>query len=100
MRWLWTWGGRFFGYREGDELWTYDGRHVSRLIGDEVYGPSGRYLGEIMQGRLITSLNKTSWMRTTFAPHGSRIGYVPFLDYVGYVMILGYEEFLKLEAPL
>ena len=45
MDWLWTWGGRCFGYRDGDDLWTYDGRHVGRFHDDEVYAPDGQYLG-------------------------------------------------------
>ncbi|NSW84553.1 MAG: hypothetical protein HPY90_15220 [Syntrophothermus sp.] len=57
-QWLWTWGGRCFGYRDGDDLWTYDGKHVGRFIGDEVYAPDGSYLGEIKDGRLITNLSK------------------------------------------
>lgn len=47
MQWLWTWGGKSFGYRDGDNLWTQDGRHVGRFHGDEVYGADGSYLGEI-----------------------------------------------------
>jgi len=35
---LWTWGGTYFGHREGDELWTYDGRLVGRFVGDEFLG--------------------------------------------------------------
>ena len=33
---LWTWGGTYFGSREGDGLWTHSGRHVGHFIGDEV----------------------------------------------------------------
>ncbi|HLH51034.1 MAG TPA: hypothetical protein VKV96_16970 [Roseiarcus sp.] len=29
MKWLWTWGGTSFGYRDGDDLWTHDGRDVA-----------------------------------------------------------------------
>lgn len=46
MDWLWTWGGKCFGYRSGDDLRTYDGCHVGRFHGDDVFGPDGRYLGE------------------------------------------------------
>lgn len=94
MRWLWTWGGTCFGYRDGDDLWTYDGRHVGRFDGNEVYGPAGRYLGEVMSGdRLITSHAKQSWRRGTFTPHGRRLGYIQHTNYLGYLMYAGYEDF-------
>jgi hypothetical protein len=35
---LWTWGGTYFGHRDGDDLWTHSGRHVGRFHGDELYG--------------------------------------------------------------
>lgn len=98
MDWLWTWGGRCFGYRDGDDLWTYDGKHVGRFYGDEVYAPDGRYLGEIRsEHRLITKINKQSKRRNTFTAYSRRVGYVKCVDYVGYVMIAGCEDFPKLE---
>lgn len=94
MDWLWTWGGKSFGYRDGDDLWTHDGRHVGRFIGSEVYAPDGRYLGEIMNDdRLITDPSKKSWRQGVFSPWGSRVGYVPYVDYVGNAMYAGYEDF-------
>ena len=94
MEWLWTWGGRSFGYRAGDDLWTHDGRHVGRFRGDEVYGPNGFYLGEIKsKNRLITNLAKKRWQRSPFAPHTNRVAYIPYTDFVGYVMYAGYENF-------
>jgi hypothetical protein len=42
MGWLFTWGGKCFGYREGDDLWTHDGRHIGRFYGEEVYGKRGQ----------------------------------------------------------
>jgi hypothetical protein len=69
MQWLWTWGGKCFGYRVGNELWTYDGRHVGRFCEDEVYGRDGRYLGEVMSDdRLITNLSRKSSRQSVFAP--------------------------------
>lgn len=94
MEALWTWGGIFFGHRDGDNLWTFDGRHVGRFNGDEVYGPDGRYLGELKNGnRLIISLSKKSRKHGVFSPHANRMGFVPFVDYVGYVMYMGYDDF-------
>jgi hypothetical protein len=53
---LWTWSGKYFGYRDGDELWTHDGRLAGRFYHDEVYGAAGRYLGEVRDvDRLITN---------------------------------------------
>lgn len=99
MEWLWTWGGICFGYRDGDDLWTHDGCHVGRFRADEVYGPDGRYLGEVMSGdRLITRLGKKLWHRRPFTPHGSRLGYIRYLDYLGYLMYAGYEDFPKPES--
>lgn len=96
--WLWTWGGRCFGYRDGDDLWTYDGRHVGRFHDDEVYAPDGQYLGEIMsKNRLITNKGKKSWRRGSFTPHAQRAGYAEYADYAGYAMYAGYEDFPKLE---
>jgi hypothetical protein len=73
MQWFWTWGGKCFGYREGDNLWTYDGHHVGRFHEDEVYDPDGHYLGEIRNNnRLISNTSKKSWRRGRFGRHGSR----------------------------
>ena len=98
MEWLWTWGGRCFGYRDGDDLWTYDGKHVGRFSGDEVYAPDGQYLGEIISGnRLITNKSKKSWRHGSFTPYARRAGYAKYADYAGYAMYAGYEDFPKLE---
>jgi len=70
MKAVWTWGGKFFGHIDGDNLWTYDGRHVGRLNGEEIYGPDGRYLGEVMNdNRLITNNAKRSWAGYSFTPY-------------------------------
>ena len=54
---LWTWSGKDFGDRDGDELWTYDGRHVGHFHGTKVYAPDGRYLGELQRDdHLITRI--------------------------------------------
>lgn len=90
---LWRWSGDYFGYREGDDLWTYDGCHVGRFTGDEVYGPDGNYLGEIRNRRLIRKLSKENRRRGAFTPKASRIRSVPYANYVGYVMYVGYDDF-------
>jgi hypothetical protein len=94
MDWVWTWGGKCFGYLDGDDLWTHDGRQVGKVAGDEIYGSDGRCLGETKnENRLITNLSKKGRRGYSFAPHGARVGYVKYVDYVGYVMYAGYEDF-------
>src|ERR1043166_4984421 len=90
---LWTWSGEFFGYREDDDLWTYDGRHVGRFADDEVYGPDGSYLGQIRGRRLIKKSGKENKQLRSFTPKASRVTSVSYADYVGNVMIVGYEDF-------
>jgi hypothetical protein len=90
---LHTWGGAYFGRRDGDDLWTHDGRHVGRFRGDEVFDSSGRYLGELKDGKLITKTSKKSRSGPSFSPHASRVGHVPSVGHVGSVMIAGYEDF-------
>ena len=66
---LYTWGGTYFGKREGDELWTHDGRHVGRFREDEVYDSSEHYLGELKNGKLITKSSKSSKSGPPFSPY-------------------------------
>ena len=94
MKWVWTWGGKSFGYLDGDDLWTSSGKHVGRRRGDEIYAPDGKYLGEVMSdNRLIASRAKSGWRGPTFSPYGRRVGSVPYAPYVGNVMYVGYEDF-------
>ncbi len=94
MKPVWTWGGKFFGHIEGDDLWTYNGKHVGKLSGDEIYGSDGNYLGEVMnEDRLITNKAKSSWTGNSFTPYARRVGFVPYTGYVGYVMYTGHEDF-------
>ena len=99
MKWLWTWSGECFGYREGDDLWTYSGKHVGQFFGDEVYGSDGRYLGEIMdQEFLITNTGKSSWAQSAFTPYGNRGGYAKYASYAGYAMYTGHQDFPSPES--
>ena len=78
MEWLGTWGGRSFGYREGDNLWTYN--------------------GELRKAnRLITKTSKKNRRRPGFSPYMDRVGFVNRVDTVGFVMLVGYEDFPRLE---
>jgi hypothetical protein len=93
MDWMWTWGGKCFGYREGDALFAHHGKQVGQFHDDEVYGANGRYLGEVMnENRLITHRGKKSWVKSPFAP--VRAGsYARYANYAGYAMYAGYEDF-------
>jgi hypothetical protein len=94
MEWLWTWCGKCFGYRLGDELWTYDGKHAGRFIGSEVYGKTGQYLGEVMSGkRLMTDLRKTSQRVTAFTPQPRRVPQAKCADAADYTMVGSFGEF-------
>ena len=65
---LWTWGGAYFGYRDGQDLWTHGGVLAGRFHGDEVYGANGHYLGEISGDRLLSDHTKVSQHQSPFGP--------------------------------
>ena len=69
---LWTWDGRHFGYREGDDLWTYSGVHVGRFWGNSVYYRDGRYLGVVVGSRLVVKTLNRSVRSQPFAPQRNR----------------------------
>jgi len=48
--------------------------------------------------RLITNMAKKSWHRGPFTPHGSRLGYIRYLDYLGYLMCDS-EDFFTAGGP-
>jgi len=100
-RWLWTWGGRCFGYRRGDSLFTFDGIEVGRFVDMEVYGIEGGYLGELKRtedgDRLITSNYKRSRSIAPFATARDRPQPRPE-DRPAYPMYCGYEDFPAPEA--
>lgn len=94
MKLLWTWSGKFFGYREDNVLLTQDGYHVGQFHDDEIYAPNGTYLGEIKSdSRLIRSRGKSSYRKYPFQPLPKRPAIVGYVPYCGYVMYAGYEEF-------
>jgi hypothetical protein len=72
MNWLWTWGGKCFGYPDGDNLWSHDGRHVGSFHDDEIYAADGRYLGKVMGSRLITDKSYTRVLYSVRQANGSR----------------------------
>ena len=93
MKHLWTWGGKYFGYRNDNQLRTHDGQGIGRFYGDEVYGVDGRYLGEIRNSnRLITKRSKKTSRRSSFSPSVGAVS-GKCARYAGYAMIAGYEDF-------
>lgn len=97
MDWLWTWKGKSFGFRRNDELRTQNGRHVGKFYGNEIYGPDGRYLGEVIDGRLITHKSKKLRRKSSYTPKSNVMSRVGYVNYVGNVMLAGYEEFPSAE---
>jgi sporulation protein YlmC with PRC-barrel domain len=89
---LYTWGGTYFGKRDGDSLFTHDGVEAGRFHGDEVFGADGAYLGELKNGKLITKLSRISARKSSFTPR-HRGGHVPYVGHVGSVLYVGYEDF-------
>ena len=98
MERMFTWRGRSFGYKDGENLWIYSGRHVGKFHGDEVYGPDGRYLGELKNGKLIAKTSKNSRRRSRFTPRTNRMGRVKTVNHVGRVMLVGYEDFPEIDG--
>ncbi len=97
MNWFWTWSGKSFGYRNGDNLFTASGHHVGYFDGDEIYACSdGLYLGEVKNNRLITNLQKSNRRKSSRATIAGS-SYVDHVDYVGNVMYAGYEDFPEFE---
>ncbi len=93
---LWTWQGRYFGYRRGDSLLTHHGIEVGRFCGSEIYGIDGSYLGELActeDGvRLVTCSYKKSRRAATFAPVLKR-PHARIRDRKGLALYCGYEPF-------
>jgi CheY-like chemotaxis protein len=90
---LWTWGGFYFGFREGQNLWTYGGRHVGRFTRDDIIRPDGLYMGGVVDGRLIVDWHKTARRASSFTPSANRGGHSRFADREPFDMLMGYKEF-------
>lgn len=95
MKWLWTWGGKCYGYQDGNRLFRADGENVGYFVGNEIYScNSGRYIGELKNSRLITNKSKKSKHRSPVVQQAGITAVTP-CDYVGYVMYVGYEDFVE-----
>jgi len=97
MKWLWTWDGKFFGYKDGDDIWTFKGQHIGKLDGPEIFNSKGQYLGEIISDRLITCISKKNYKGFAYKPYAKRARVPKNVDYAGYAMFAGYEAFPKIE---
>ena len=94
MRWLWTWGGECFGYREGDYLWTYSGKHAGCFHGDEVYASDGWYLGEIKQGnRLVVDRCKSGQLKPQFTRSIDRLACPRHDNYPALTLYVSHKDF-------
>lgn len=98
MQHLWTWGGKYFGYRESNALRTYRGNHIGYFVGDEAFALDGRYLGEARNDRLIVNPSKRGLLAGSVARFARNAALVKMVDYVGNVMLAGYEDFPPPEA--
>ncbi|MCZ6538549.1 MAG: response regulator [Chloroflexi bacterium] len=91
---LWTWGGEYFGFRDGENLWTNEGRHVGRVRrNDEVFRPNGAYMGDLIQGRLIVDWRKTARRASSFTPSDDRGGHTGFANREPLDMLIGFKDF-------
>ena len=93
MKYVWTWGGKFFGYISNGYLFTQNGKCVGILQGTDIYDRHGKYIGELMNDdRLITYTSKKGFYGPA-APNIIGSACTSYADYVGYVMYAGYEDF-------
>lgn len=104
IQWVWTWGGKSFGYRHGELLYTYLGVQAGRLYGDSVFARDGRYLGELIGDRLIGNPKVHTLVRPPFKPrvsacHPNRADVLPQAISAGYADFPGPEQF-RLPNPL
>ena len=92
--WLWTCGGKFFGYRLDDALFTYGGNQAGQFAeGDEIYNSAGTYIGELrLCNRLVTNVSKRTWCRKPFV---SQVGpsFRRSADLEGIQLRPGFEDF-------
>ncbi len=91
---IWSWSGRYIGYRSSDSLFSFAGAKIGYFSeGEELYGPDGAYLGEIRsENRLIRNLAKTRWTRRSFVPEIMKAA-PPQADLISKPMLAGFEDF-------
>jgi len=91
---VWTWGGHILLPSRRRESVDHNGKQVRRLGDQEIFDQDGQYLGEVKNdNRLITNLSKKSWRGPGITPYANRVRHVPYVNFAGYVMYVGYEDF-------
>ena len=92
----WAWGGKYIGKRVEEYLYSYKGKPIGYFSETEIYDFNGNYLCEISDenDRLIVNKSK-KWKKKASRSKPSNIGATtPHVNYVEYVMTLGYEDFI------
>ena len=91
---LWTWSGKDFGDRDGDELWTFDGRHIGHFHGDNVFAADGGYLGELRHDdHLITRLSSLPMRCPRFTPLPGRPARPHYRGFSSFELLPGFKDF-------
>lgn len=89
----WAWGGKYIGFSEGGWLYSKKGKPIGYFRGDDIFSSSGRYLGEVKDNdKLIVDKNKKHCIASCSTKPCARGGR-SYCNYVGCVMLSGYEDF-------
>lgn len=88
----WAWGGKYIGFREGDYLYSKKGTPIGYIKENEVFAFDGKYLCDIMNDRLIVKNGKCVVGGGRARP--CRMCGTSIVNYVGYVMYVGYRDFV------
>lgn len=89
----WAWGGKYIGRRSGDYLYSKTGNPLGVFYDDELYDFSGKYIGEIRnENRIIVNKSHKNKRKSGRCKPCGKCGF-SYCDYVGYVMLCGYEDF-------
>lgn len=90
----WSWRGKYIGFRDDDFLFSKTGKPLGYFSGDEAFDFDGNYIGEIMNtDRIIVYKSKRTRRNSCCAKPCKHAG-MSYCDYVGYAMLVGYEDFV------
>lgn len=93
LNWLWSWGGKCVGYKDGDYLWGYDGHNIGKFYGMEVYSPDSCYLFEqYSNGRLVIDKSKKNKTNEQYTPLNTREAIDKKDDISGFVLYANFED--------
>jgi hypothetical protein len=90
---LWSWTGKYIGYKEGENVWSADGKYLGKLLDEELFAPDGHYLGEICEGRLLVDRDKNYTNVAPFERHSDRSSPGVRSERANYSLPYGYEDF-------